>query len=628
MKKALLKFVLTLLLFVAFGVLQKVLFVSVYHNLLPDGGFLHLPAVIWHGLPMDLSIAGYLTFIPALLIIAEIFSNGKWLQITRRTYILLVSFVLACITIVDLALYGTWGFRLDMTPVFYFTTSPSAAVASAEWWQIIVATAGVAAIVWMLYASFRKIVEPIKVTGARPRWLVTSVMVILTAALFIPVRGGVTVSTMNPSRSYFSSNQRLNHAAINPAFSLMYSATHQGNFREEFRFMSDAEADAAVAALDADNTVPTDTTANLADSTTYHNISGSLPLLNCNKPDIYLIILESFSAHLMPVLGGESIALKLDSIAREGVLFTNFYASSFRTDRALPAILGGFPAQPTTSIMKYVDKVEQLPTISGELKKAGYTPSYYYGGDINFTNMNAYLVNAGFETIVSDKDFPLSERLSKWGAHDHVVFNRALADALDVPAGAAPQLKVIQTSSSHEPFEVPFSSKRFAGEPRKNAFAYTDSCLAAFIDELHASPRYDCSLIVIVPDHLGAYPLNLPDAAARHHVPLVLAGGALSRHGIQIDVPASQTDMAATLLELLGLDASMFSFSHDILDESAPHYAVFTEAPLIGIVTENDTIVYNHEADAIEKAASNNHPQLEKQAKAYLQVLYNKIADL
>ena len=55
------------------------------------------------------------------------------------------------------------------------------------------------------------------------RLKVSGVMLLLTALLFIPIRGGFTVSTMNTGKAYFSSNQRLNHAAINPAFSLMES---------------------------------------------------------------------------------------------------------------------------------------------------------------------------------------------------------------------------------------------------------------------------------------------------------------------------------------------------------------------------------------------------------------------
>ena len=62
--------------------------------------------------------------------------------------------------------------------------------------------------------------------------------------------------------------------------------------------------------------------------------------------------------------------------------------------------------------------------------------------------MLAYLRAGGFSTVVSDKDFPMSMRASKWGAPDHAVFERALNDART--AGAAPRFSVVQTSSSHE----------------------------------------------------------------------------------------------------------------------------------------------------------------------------------
>ena len=71
---------------------------------------------------------------------------------------------------------------------------------------------------------------------------VSGVLLLLTGLLFIPIRGGFTVSTMNTGKVYFSTDQRLNHAAINPAFSLMESLSKQKDFGSQYRFM---EADAA-----------------------------------------------------------------------------------------------------------------------------------------------------------------------------------------------------------------------------------------------------------------------------------------------------------------------------------------------------------------------------------------------
>ena len=615
-----------MLLFVAIFMLQKVVFMLCYNNLMPAATFADRLSVIWHGLPMDLSVAGYLSVIPALMIITEIWVKSRWLGVAMKIYFAIVAALLSVIMVLDLDLYGYWGFRLDVTPLFYFTTSPSAAFASATLRQILHGIAGTVVIAYGIYLAFSRTVCRITISTSR-RGITTAIMALLTAALFIPIRGGVTVSTMNPGRVYFSHDKILNHSAINPAFSLLYSATHQNNFNESFRFMTKEAAAAEMASLAS---LTTDCPQTESDTTdvSCDNKTPRQSLLNCGTPDIYLVILESFSAHLMPSLGGESIAENLDSVARSGISFTNFYANSFRTDRALPSILSGFPAQPSMSLLKYAEKAEGLPSIAKELKKTGYTTAYYYGGDINFANINAYLVSAGYEKIICDNDFPLADRQSKWGAHDHLLLNRALSDAL-APGGDTPKFAVIQTSSSHEPFEVPFSDNRFANHPQKNAFAYTDRCLRDFLEELKKSPRYGCTLVMIVPDHLGAWPLNLEDPAARHHVPLVLTGGAIADASpLAIGTPGSQIDIAATLLGLLDTAASAFTFSKNMLDPSAPHYAVFTEPSLIGIVSRTDTVVYNTDTDKTGMAAGPNAAGLEPKAKAYLQTIYQAISEL
>ena len=60
--------------------------------------------------------------------------------------------------------------------------------------------------------------------------------------------------------------------------------------------------------------------------------------------------------------------------------------------------------------MKYPEKTDGLPSIPRSLKNAGYSLEYYYGGDADFTNMRSYLVSSGIEKIISETDFPLSER--------------------------------------------------------------------------------------------------------------------------------------------------------------------------------------------------------------------------
>ena len=419
---------------------------------------------------------------------------------------------------------------------------------------------------------------------------------------------------MNLSRSYFSANQRLNHAAINPLFSLMYSATHQSDFGSQFRYFDNDEADRLFAGLSTPIETKTDSVS---------------PLFTTDRPDIYIIILESFSAHLMPSLGGEPIATGLDSIASTGLLFSNFYASGARTDRAIPAILSAFPAQPTTSLMKFAKKIEHTPAWPAALKELkGYDLAYYYGGDANFTNMLAYLISSGFDNIVSDKDFPVNMRTSKWGAHDHVVFDRAWSDIIADSSSAKPKFRVIQTSSSHEPFEVPYSDARFSDSSRKNAFAYADRSLKNFVDSLNASPLWQNSIVVITPDHYGVYPEYLDNPLARHHIPLIITGGALNREPAVITTVADQTAIAATLLSALGLDSSMFTYSRDILNPSARQYAFFSEPGMAAFVTATDTVAINLDTDTHILFSGATPSSAADTCKAILQTIYTNLSEL
>lgn len=608
MKKRIQRFFATYFLFVLLFVLQKPIFMAYYHELYNNCSFGDFIEVMWRGLPLDLSLAGYLTILPGILFIASAWTDSKVLYRIRQVYFGFISFLMASIFIIDMGLYGFWGFRLDATPVFYFFSSPKEAVASVSAGFILTGILAILTCAAILYTLFQFTVirekNPIKVPYRYVN--VALVMLLLTGLLFIPIRGGFTVSTMNLSKVYFSQNQRMNHAAINPAFSFMYSMTHQTNFDKQYRYMEPEVANRLLAEL-VDKPMPAD----------------SIPqLLNTPRPNIIFIILESFSNHIMESMGGTpNVAVNMDKFAKEGVLFTNFYANSFRTDRGLVSVISGYPAQPTTSIMKYPEKTENLPSIPRSLKKAGYDLQYYYGGDADFTNMRSYLVSSGIEKIVCDKDFSLSDRASKWGAHDHVLFNRFIND-LKKEKQKEPFFKIVQTSSSHEPFEVPF---RKHSNNILNAFAYADSCVGDFVTRFKQTPMWKNTLIVLIPDHLGGYPTPVDQQKIEFHkIPMIFIGGAV-KEARQIPTYGSQMDLAATLLSQLRIPHKEFVFSKDLLNPSSPHFGYFAVPNVFGMITPENQLVFNCESNAIQTDEGTHKSANLEKGKAFLQKLYDDL---
>lgn len=613
MRKSLLRFFGTYLLFVVLFVLQKVVFMLYYHNLYDSLNLSGYLDVIWHGLVLDFSTAGYFTILPGLLLIASLWLLPHIINPVFKFYYAVMSSLLSIVFVADLVLYDYWGFRLDSTPFFYFLSSPADAFASVSNMLVVAGFVVVVALAWLFYQLFTRLLVDKKPDAKvfRRRGRTSLVLLLLTALLFIPIRGGFTVSTMNIGQAYFSNDMKINHATINPCFSLLESLMREKNFNDQYRFMSPEEADKEFATL-VDRPLGADSLS-----------TDTVPALFATKrPDIIFVVLESFMSPTMETLGGApGIAVNMDRFAREGILFTNFYANSFRTDRGLVSIFSGYPAQPTTSIMKYPKMSQSLPSIPRSLKDAGYNVDYYYGGDANFTNMRSYLMAMGIDKLVSDVDFPVSERLSKWGAHDHVVFNRLSADLRQEQK--EPFMKIVQTSSSHEPYKVPFSK---LSDEFFNSVAYTDSCLGDFIDKYKETKWWKNSIVVLVPDHARRHPETMKDLSVeRYQIPLVITGGALLNDSVKIDTYASQIDIAATLLGQLGLPHEEFTFSKNVLNPSSPHFGYFTFPNAFGMITKENAVIYDCDLEkSILDTGSHPGANLNK-GKAFLQKLYDDL---
>jgi len=600
------------LLWTLIGALSKLVFLAVYASIIEGISASDWWDVIWHGLVLDVAIAGYLTIIPALIFIASLWTESKVTEWIWKGYVGIVAFISSLAYVANIALYGFWGFPLDNTPLLYIKTSPSDAMASVTTGQLIGGLLAVCASTVFIYLLITRLVKLPKAQQNGKPLLQTIVILLLTALLIIPIRGGFGAGTNHTGAVYYSTNIRLCHAAVNPIFCFIESVTHDEDIADRYCFMDDKEAtdifgDMTCTALRADSV-------------------GILSLRGENQPrNVVVIMLESFSKYIMTEAGHvKGITPNLDRYSKEGMYFTRFYANSFRTDRAIVSILSGLPAQPTMSVMDIPHKSTALPSIASAMGKAGYNSTFYYGGDTNYSNMKSYFMGTGFQNVVSDKDFPKELHTGKWGVADGPVYERILKDMISSDKKER-HLRVVMSESSHEPFDVPFKSH--IKEPELNAFYYADKCLGEFVEALKKKTDWDNTLVLIVPDHLGAYPLNIDNYAMwRYEIPMILLGGKITAQ--QVETIGCQTDIPATLLGILGIEHNEFLFSKDILDAKAPHFAFFTFPDAMGMVTEENTVIYDNALNKAVFDEGSNKGLNKKKVQAYLQKLYDKIADL
>lgn len=526
-----------------------------------------------HSFALDLSVASYVTAGFGLLLVASYYMSTRLCARIADVY---TGFILALSLMVfigDTGVFPYWGYHLDRS-IFAFLASPQEVLACAPWWQWLIATL-ILVVCWsicfLLYRLLRHGMENLPMhEQPRKRALYAVCMFVLTGLLFLPIRGSLTTSTMNTGRVYFSDKQPVNMAAINPVFNLIESLSGNTFDTARYTYMPSDEAEQQVMAL-----LP-------PPQTNYEHI------LTTSRPNIVLVILESFSSNAWEAMPC------LRQLAQEGIFFSHAYASSFRTDRGVVAALSGFPGQPTSSLMTHPAKSKNLPQLSKSLAAEGYRLKFWYGGDEDFTSMRSYLVSGGFIERINDHSFPLSQRLSKWGAHDHLLF-KMVSDEMCGRVSNEPTLDVLLSLSSHEPFEVP-ATKRFE-HPYLNSVAYTDSCIGALADSLRALPSWDKTLLVFVPDHGFLYPSTVQNYEPRRYaIPIVWAGGAVQTHR-EVTSLCSQIDLVPTLLAQLDIDHSQYRFGKNILDTTSVPFAFYSFNDGFGLLTPTDTVVLDSKAN-------------------------------
>ncbi len=601
MKRRLISFVKYFIYWVLLFAIMKLFFMLYHWNISKDFEPIQWLKVIYHGKILDFSMAGYLTVIPGLLLIASSWIKPILIKKALIVYHAIMLFIAILIYTVDLELYSYWGFHLDNTVFFYLETPKDAAASMTTtliFFEVTLFLLMFACFFYLFLRLFKNdFINYTKTKVASP-----IILFICTVFLFYPIRGGFNVSTMNIGKAYFSDKMFLNHCAINPTFFFMQSFFRQKIDVSRYTYMDNKEAVATCRELlFQKEKVNTDT------------------LLRTSRPNVILIILESFSSTITAPLGGlPDVAPNLNRYCEEGILFTNMYASSFRTDRGLVSILSGYPGQPTSSIMRYPAKTQTLPFFSKDLLNEGYDLKFYYGGDEDFTNMRSYLIAGGFKNRISDKDFPLKDKMSKWGAHDHLVFNK-LKEELnkDTPQ---PFLKTLLTQSSHEPFKVP-GSKKF-DDLYLNSIAYSDSCLGDFLDTFKKSPLWDNTLIILTPDHGMKYPTTmLNHIPERYDIPVLWLGGAI-KGPRKIETVASQIDIAPTLLAQLGLNTDSYTFGKNILGKGVKPFAFYSFIDGFGFMTPDSRVVFDCQANKVILSEGVDPQTNLINGKAFLQNLY------
>lgn len=531
----------------------------------------------------------------ALTLVACLFPRLplRWMA---APYALFMGLLVGAVTVFDAVMYRYWQFKLGAVMLAYAASPEGATNSVSTLYVVTVVGSAVVSSLVMGIVFIRLMPKRVEHPKSNAWMAAIALCLALLSALFVD--GG---TAYREDKTLFQNN-----VATNPVYNYVTSF-HVGKPVAE-RY----------------HTLPSETCDSLVEAS-YPLMSDEVTdtLLRTDRPNILVVLMESFGGKFVEELGGvPGVAPNLSRLIPQGIFWENYYSNSFRTDRGTVALYSGTLPHPDVCLMKDTLYHASLPSLPRTLQQAGYTTTYFVGETVTNMGKGVYLSHMGFDVLDHTSMSP-EELQGSWGAYDDVSAQRAVR-MIAQKDSAERYLLAYQTISSHEPWDVPYHRLE---DHVLNAFAYSDQAVGNMVDSLRLLPQWDNLLIIILPDHGFLYEQTY-ETPEFFHSPMLWLGGAI-RQPRRMQQLMNQSDVAATLLSQMRLPHGEYRWSRNVLSPDYTHPFVYCNYPA-GLMLRDSTGVSIHSLPAdksiLEQPADNG--QRTQRAKAILQASYDNLKDL
>ena len=535
---------------------NRVFFIICYFNDFKDVIYSDFVSLFIKSITLDLSFIAYL--ISLLLILRSLFYPfpNKKNQISHYIFyyinaiFIIITFV---INAAEISLYSEWNSKLNYKALSHLKhINEVVSTASFSNYIILCLSLIFSYLFVKLYSKKVHFVFP-SIVFELKSFIYNFIKLIITLGfLLLFIRGGWQPIPINESNAYFSKKMIVNDISVNSNWNFFNNIfRNMRNFNKNpYEKYSKKELNIFKKNMFSNNKVDT-----------------ILEILNTNQPNIVYIILESWSADNIVSLGGlDGITPNFNKLEKSGLLFTNFYSNGWTSDQAITSIFSSFPVFPYHAIINQNDKSRKLNCINKSLKN--YHSSFFFGGQLTYGNIKAYLISQGFD-LVKDEDDYSGLPSGRLGVHDEFMFQEFKNEIKNLPS---PFFTTLFTLSSHSPYDFPdkhFLSFNSKHDPYVNSVAYTDKCLGNFFESVKNEKWYPNTLFVIMADHSHNSPIYRKLAEKeRFKIPMLFYGNVLKQNykGKKCGNLGSQLDISTTILNQLGYNSNEYLYGSDLLD--------------------------------------------------------------
>jgi phosphoglycerol transferase MdoB-like AlkP superfamily enzyme len=385
---------------------------------------------------------------------------------------------------------------------------------------------------------------------------------LIPAFLIVATLSGVLRSPLRIKASHVSSDRTLNEIANNGALAFFEAAlTHDLNYGAFYKTLPRDQAYERARHL----LLRPGVEFAAGPDSLHRRISGDP---NRTRLNVVILLEESLGSEFWGCLGRtNTLTPEMDALAeREGILFTNLYASGNRTVRGMEGVLSSFPPLPGESIVKreYSDDVE---TVARLLKRDGYSTVFLYGGRGVFDGMRSFALRNGYDRFIEQKHFPHPRFTTVWGVCDEDLYARAIEEFREMSKLDQPFFATVLSVSNHKPYTYPRGTipENPDEKRRENAVKYADFALGEFFRQARKENFWTNTIFAVVADHGARVYGEQSIPIHSYEIPLLIAGPAVVAHPSRVGQLGGSLDVAPTLLGLIGRPYESIFFGQDLL---------------------------------------------------------------
>ena len=354
-------------------------------------------------------------------------------------------------------------------------------------------------------------------------------------------------------------------------------------------------------------------------------IQNAKPLnLLDGKPNVVVIIFESFGSMYVGPENKESYTPFLDSILSKGMYFNYGISNSKTSMDALPAVVSSIPSWMNESFILSSYSMNQFEGIPKILAREGYSSAFFHGANNGSMRFDAFSKAAGYSNYFGRNEYNNEAHFDgNWGISDHYFMSWSIDRMNEL---ISPFVASIFTISSHHPFIVPEGYKEKVKEgpdPICRTLSYVDLAFKEFWDKVSKQDWFSNTLFVFVADHVG--PTQRSDRTTMewsHRIPIGFyhASGKLPK--VPVNHAFQQLDILPTILDLVNSNQSYFAMGTSYFQQKNIPNIVYDQENLIHFRAGKAPIVWN---ESMTDVSNENYEIVEKMKAVYQQYTHHLI---